>query len=94
MCGKRKSVVFRPKCVIFSHFRVNIQLFLNPKNFMNVKFGFPAHFYPQKGLLLGKNSVLATFNTSSLNQGSVCSKFLKARFPDVIGHNSERRYVV
>ena len=43
------SVVFRPKYVIFSNFRVDIQLFLNPKNFTNVKFGFPAHFYPKRG---------------------------------------------
>src|SRR6185437_7217402 len=42
---ERKSVVFRPKYVIFSNFRVDIQLFLNPRNFINAKFGFHVCFY-------------------------------------------------
>ena len=45
MCRKRKSVVFRRKYVIFSKFRVDIQLFLNPRNSYKFPFGFPAHFY-------------------------------------------------
>jgi hypothetical protein len=43
MCRERKSVIFKPKYVIFSNFCVDIQLFLNPKNFINAR--FPLNFY-------------------------------------------------
>ncbi len=62
--------------MIFSNFRVDIQLFLNPRNFINVKFGFPAHFYPKRGRFQAKIAFLrlfASIHRPSLNQGSIFS---------------------
>jgi hypothetical protein len=51
MCIKAKSrkMRFSLKNDPFWDKICGIQLVLNPKNFINVKFGFPAHFYSQKG---------------------------------------------
>jgi hypothetical protein len=73
MCGETKSVVFRPKYVIYSNFRVDIQLLLNPRNFISVKFGFPHMF---RLFLVAKIAFLwlfASIHRPSLNQGSVFS---------------------
>ena len=62
--------------MIFSNFRVDIQLFLNPRNFINFKFGFPACFYPKRGRFQAKITFLRLFASiyrPSLNQESVFS---------------------
>jgi hypothetical protein len=49
------------KKVIFSNFRVDIQLFLNPRNFCKYQIRIPRTFLPQKGSFFGKNPIFSTF---------------------------------
>jgi hypothetical protein len=74
-----KTTPFGGKNVIFSNFRVNIQLFLNLRNFISIKFGFPAHFYPKRDHFKVKIAFLrlfASIHRPSLNQGNVFSLIL------------------
>jgi hypothetical protein len=67
---ERKSVVFGPKYVI-------LYSFFESEEFLNVKFGFSAHFYPKRGRFKAKITSLRLFasihNTPSMNQKSVFS---------------------
>jgi hypothetical protein len=74
-----KAYIFKRKCdfCLKTNFRVDIQLVLNPRNFINIKFRFPAHFYHKRSRFYAKISFLRLFasvhNTPSLNQGNFFS---------------------
>jgi hypothetical protein len=59
--SKRKNASLIQERRIFSNFRFDIQLVLNLRNLINVKFGCPACFYHERGRFKAKIAFLRLF---------------------------------